>query len=149
MGKTAIDIDQLARQAQRDQVKVDYLKEKLPLRPIGWQILLEPQEPKKTSAGGIIIADAAQQVEEITITVGRVLRVGPTALQGKTSSGVNLADLDPSIQKVDDLIGMYVIYQRYTGSTITLRRTGKKLLLLTVTELLAIAEDPDELLFYV
>lgn len=147
-----VNVDLAARRAlqQADAETVDLLKlDRLPVQPAGWNILVEPMTPKQTSEGGIMLVSESQMAEEVNTTVGRVIACGPTAMQGKTNSGIEIRDFTDDIQKPADLKGRYVIYQKHTGQDVVLKKYGdRKLKLLTVTELLAVVDDPDDLRFY-
>lgn len=157
MASAKIDIDRIARNATNLQRRgsVDLLSlEKLPIEPWGWQMLVEPLEPVEVSEGGIVLPEESKQADEIQTTVARVLRLGPAALDGLTQSGLKLAKLIPKADGSDttpeDLIGQYLIFQRYTGYPITLRKYGnKKVLLISVTEVLAGVNDPSGIKFYI
>lgn len=133
---------------------------RMPLRVISWQILVEPWTPPK-KVRGFYIPKEATQVQEIQTHVGRVLQVGKTAFTGKTESGVLLSDIDDHLTDPKQLVGQWVIYQRHTGQKLNLCRyikDGRKLrltkedqktlLILTDTEILALADDPFDYQFW-
>lgn len=146
----SVDIDRIARQARIDKASedVDLVRDGVPLKVAHWNILVEPVKPKTMSDGGIMLPEDMLKAEAIQTTLGRVLQCGPTAFEGKTSSGISLATLAEGISSAEQLIGRYVIYQKYTGHAIQLRRTGTKLILLTVTEILAVPDNPADWQFY-
>ncbi len=45
----------------------------------GWRILVIPLEVISKTAGGIVISEETQQKEQLIVTVGRVLQLGPKA----------------------------------------------------------------------
>lgn len=145
-----IDIDAIARKAQRDAKvgNVDLLKAGIPLQMTYWNIVAEPKEPKTTSDGGIELASSVAERQAIQITVARVLACGPGAFAGQTSSGIPLSEMAEGVKCAADLIGKYVIHQKYTGLLLTTRQHQRKLLILTNTEILAITDDPDYWEFY-
>lgn len=149
-----IDIDAIARQAQhdvRDNVgsNVDPWDSRanLPIRTWTWHVLVEPIRPKQTTKGGIIVTTDAQKAKEIQTTIGLVRDVGPTAFQGKTASGIDLSVFSHEIRTAQDLIGRYVSYQRYTGNLYELKN-GRRLIMITDSEILGEVPNPDEFLFY-
>lgn len=148
---SAVNIDRLAREAKKeaDNKGIDYVKHarELPIKPFNWQIIIEPQRPKETSKGGIIITDTAKEVAQVQTTVGRIIAVGPTAFCGKTQSGVELSKFSPDIKTPQDLIGRYVLYQRYTGLEVKFKR-GQRMIVMDDTNILCDVPNPDELLFY-
>jgi co-chaperonin GroES (HSP10) len=149
MGKQAIDIDRLAREAKRDAKaakapSVRLTEEGLRGYAACWQIIVIPREPKRESAGGIALPESRQRAEEIFTTIGEVIACGPSALDGKTPSGIEIRKITAGIQSPDDLIGKWVVYQRYAGAPIRNKRLDAKLVVLTVSELLMVVEDPDE-----
>lgn len=153
--KPAIDIDKLARatqtQVRKESVDLTTLK-RFPVLAWSWNLLVEPLEPV-TQVNGIYVPEEAQKADEVQTTVARVLQVGPAALDGITNSGIKLSKLIPKADGSDttaeDLVGKYIIFQRYTGHPIILRDFGdKKVLLITVPEILGGVDDPSSIRFY-
>lgn len=145
-----IDIERAARQAlSGKKPNPDLLKHGFPFTPGGWNIVIEPLEPREITDGGLIIADISQEAESFQITIGRVLKAGPTSMQGRTSSGIDLSVFTEDIKCPADLIGKFVIYQRFAGHQLKLRRTGQKIIVMDITELLGVTDDPDAFKFYV
>ena len=145
-----INIDKLARDAMRDtKGEVSYVKnpEKLPIRPFIWQIVIEPKRPRETTESGLLIARSAQEVQEVQTTIGTVVALGPLAFTGKSQSGADMARFSDHITKPADLIGVDVLYQRYTGLNVKLKN-GRKLLVLDDTNIMCDVPFPDEILFY-
>ena len=150
MAKPAIDMDKLVRDAQREsKPQTDYLKhpEKLPIRPMIWQVIVEPQKPREMSASGIVVPPSAQEVAEVQTTIGTVLALGPLAFTGKSQSGADMARFSEHIKVPTDLIGQTVLYQRYTGLVVKFKN-GRKMLVLDDTNLMCDVPFPDEILFY-
>lgn len=116
-----------------------------PMLVAGWNILIRPKEPKRESEGGIALPSMTQQREEITCTVGQVVDCGPTALEGKTSSGIPLCKLAEGIETPVDLIGQWLMYARYTGHRVRLIENGALLHIITATEVQLILPGPDVL----
>lgn len=147
-----IDIDALARDAQREAVAAygpDPWDDRanLPIRAWFWHVLVEPLKPKQTTKGGIIVTDDARKAKEITTTIGVIRDIGPTAFTGKTSSGIDLGMFSREVQTPEDTIGRYVSYQRYTGHAYELRN-GRKLIMIAESEILGEVPNPDEFVFY-
>lgn len=144
------DVERAARRALREVAqKPDLLKEGFPFDP-GWvNIVVEPIEPRTVSDGGIEVVDLSQQAEAIQCTVARVLKAGPAAMEGVTASGIKLCNFHKDVQTIEQLIGKYVVYQLHCGQELTLRRTGQKIRVLKVTDLLGITDDPQAWKFYI
>lgn len=128
---------------------IDLLKEGFPFEPASWYICLEPVTPVEVSEGGIVLAEITKTAEGYQATVGRVLKCGPTAFAGKTTSGIDLGNFLPGIQCATQLIGKFVLYQAHTGQPLTLRKTGQRVVVMKLTDLLGVTEDPQAWKFYV
>lgn len=152
MTNLKIDIQKIIKDAK---VKVDFLllakQGKLPMRPTGWNILIEPVEPPRKSAGGIEYVEQTRDIASIQTNCARVLALGPTAFEGKTSSGIELSKLSDEIKTPGDMVGRWIIYQKHTGQASILRRPleGKKLMNITASEILDLVDDPNDFLFWV
>lgn len=147
-----IDIDALARDAQREIAKSNSVdpwdsRENLPIRAWFWNVLVEPLKPKERSKGGIIVTEQAQEAKKLTTTIGIIRDIGPTAFTGKTSSGIDLSRFSREIEYPEDLIGRFVSYQRYTGHAYEMRN-GRRLIMITESEILGEVPDPDQFVFY-
>jgi co-chaperonin GroES (HSP10) len=145
-----IDIDAIARETQREvtATQVDYgNRDNLPIVAFTWHVLVEPIRPKEKSAGGIYVPPDAKKAKEIQTTIGIVRDVGPTAFTGKTASGIDLSKFCRDIEGPEDLIGCFVSYQRYTGNVYDLKN-GRRLIMITDSEILGVVPDPEEFLFY-
>lgn len=126
----------------------DLLLEGFPFTPALWMIVVEPLLPREMSDGGIAVVDLSQEAESFQMTVGRVLKAGPAAMDGKTSGGVELANFTADIRVPSDLIGKHVVYKRHVGQELTLRKTGQIVKVMMLTDLLGITEDPYAWKFY-
>ena len=145
-----IDIDRVARTALREvAAKPDLLKDGFPFDP-GWvNLVVEAIPPRTTSDGGIEIVEDSMAAEEIQCTVARVLKCGPAAMEGVTASGIKLCNFHKDIQTIEQLIGKYVIFQLHCGQVLTLRKTGQKIRVIKVTDLLGVTPDPQAWRFYI
>lgn len=109
-----------------------------PLEIASWQILIEMQRPKD-KMGMFHKVESQLQAEQYLTVVGRVLMVGPTAFDGKTESGIDLSRLTATINSAEQLVGKFIIMQRYTGNDIYFApMPAKKLRVITITEILAV-----------
>ena len=108
-------------------------KSQLPA-PSGWRLLVLPFTPKEKSKGGIILADQTREREQLATVCGYVLSTGPDAY-----GDVNKFPEGPWCKKGD-----WVIFARYAGSR--LKIDGGELRLLNDDEILAIIQDPTDIL---
>lgn len=145
-----IDIDRVARRALKEvAIKPDLLKDGFPFDP-GWvNIVVETIAPRTTSDGGIEVVEESSEADRHQCTVARVLKAGPAAMEGLTASGIKLCNFHKDIQTIEQLIGKYVIYQLHCGQELTLRKTGQKIRVLKVTDLLGVTPDPHAWKFYI
>jgi co-chaperonin GroES (HSP10) len=143
-------IDRAAREALRAKVvKPDLLKEGFPFNPGLWNIVVEPIESKEETEGGIVLAAISQEADAFQVTCGRVLKVGPACMEGRTTSGIELCNFLPSVQTPQQLIGLHVLYQLHTGMSLYLRKTNQRIIVMKVTDLLGETSDPNAWKFYV
>ena len=135
--------EQAARVNLWDIIKKD--PSNFPLQAASWNILIEMYEPAATMGSAVKIVKTQAQIEQeqyLTV-IGRVLRCGPTAFEGRTTSGINCAELTDHIQTPDELEGRYVIIQRYVGNEIFFAPyPAKKLRFITLQEILAVTTVP-------
>lgn len=137
-----------ARQ-RREAEEPDLLVDGIKFTPSLWHIVIEPLKPRTTSDGGIEVVDVSQEAESYAVTIGRVLRCGPAAFEGRTTAGIDLSHFTNEISSPGQLIGKYVVYQHHVGQELTLRRTGQKVKVMKVTDLLGVTEDPHAWKFYI
>lgn len=149
-----VNVDLAARRAMQQAtaaagMSVDQILEIV--EPCMWNLLVEPITPKEETSHGIVLIKEVQQAEEINTTNARVLAVGPTAMDGKTNSGIVIRDLTPKIQRPADLIGKVVVFQKFTGQTIVVidEPKDRKLIFITTTEILGIVHKPEKIRFYI
>lgn len=136
------------QEAERKAERIDLLTvirekpEAFPLEVASWNILIEMVKVKDRMGRFLKHIDQMNQEQYLT-TVGRVLMCGPTALTGKTESGIPLDQLTATIKKPEDLIGKYVVIQRYTGNDLFFAPWPiKKLRYITATEILSVTTNP-------
>ncbi len=93
------------------------------LKPLDDRIVVKQSEAEETTAGGIVLPDAAQEKPN----QGKVVAVGPGSLldDGKRSP--------MSVKKGDE-----VLYGKYSGTEVEVN--GEKLVILKETDLLAVVE---------
>ena len=107
-------------------------------KPAYWRVLIMPVRPKETSKGGIVLARAHQDAQEVLNFMGRVVSLGPQAGTHERLGGDGKTPA-AAFPKVGD----YIIYGRYAGQRLLYK--GAKLLILNDDELLACAPNPDAL----
>ena len=56
---------------------------KLPLRAVGWKLLLKPMTPQEVTKGGIILAEQTKDAHLISALVCEVIDIGPQAYSDK------------------------------------------------------------------
>lgn len=135
-----------------DLSAAERLKSRQLLRTHLWYVLIEPLKPKTKSSGGLIeIPESAQTIEEINITIGQVLQVGPLAYQNNTKGGLDMRRFSHELVKPQDLIGRFVMYKRHTGMNLVLKEPNgdrAKFLLLDDDAVLCDVDDPSDFVFY-
>jgi hypothetical protein len=113
-----------------------------PLEVALWHILIEVAQPSLTM-GMIIKTDEQIKAEQWFSVCGKVISCGPSALKGKTSSGIDLSDFTGGIKDPEALIGKYVIHQRHVGAEVWFAPLpGKRLKFISATEVLAVTTNP-------
>ena len=108
-------------------------KTKLP-QPTGWRMLVLPFKMKEKTKGGLILADAALERQQVASQCGLVLRMGPDCYKDKErfSDG-------PWCKE-----GEWVMFARYAGSRIKIE--GGEIRLLNDDEVLATIKNPEDIL---
>jgi hypothetical protein len=151
MSQASSLVDRAARRALRETtVKTpDLLRDGFPFEPGLWNIVLEPLQPRTLSDGGIEVVDQSREAEEHQITIGRILKVGPAAMDGKTTSGIDLSNFLPGINTAKQLIGLYAIHMGHVGQVLRLRKTDQTIRVMKVTDLLGVTNDPHAWKFYI
>ena len=96
----------------------------LSLKPLGDRLVVEPIEQEEMTAGGIVLPDTAKEKPQ----KGKVLAAGPGA---RNDAGERIA--------LDVAVGDTVLFAKYAGTEIKL--TGKKVLVLRESDILAIIEE--------
>ena len=98
------------------------IEAELPLKPIGWRVLIRPYEPPKASDGGIIYGGDSLESEEHLTYVGKIVAMGNLCYKAVTRSGINLADVDPKPK-----VGDWIIYGTYGGQKVVMKNGVKYL----------------------
>lgn len=106
-------------------------------KPLFWRVLVAPIKPKEVSKGGIVLAVANLEAQEILNYLGKVVALGPMAGKHERLGGDGRAN--PDFPKVGD----YVAYGRYAGQRLSHKNV--RLLVCNDDELLAIVPNPETL----
>ena len=96
------------------------MAKKIKIRPLDDRVVVEPKEAEETTAGGIVLPDAAQEKPQR----GTVVAVGP----GKLLDSANRGELSVSVGDED-------IYGKYGGSDIEV--DGDEVKILRESDILA------------
>lgn len=107
-------------------------------RPTYWRVIIAPTKAKEVSHGGIVLALANQEAQEILNCIGKVVALGPMAGKHERLGG-NGVSPGPDFPKVGD----YVAFGRFAG--LRLIHRGVKLILANDDEILAIVPNPKTL----
>ena len=124
---------QKAEEKREEKAKELSDMQKLP-KPTGWRLLIMPHSGIKKTKGGVHLTDKAQEEIQLTTNVGLVLKVGPDAYKDS-----NRFPDGPWCKEKD-----WVLFAKYAGSRIKIE--GGELRLLNDEEVLAVIEDPEDLL---
>jgi chaperonin GroES len=106
---------------------------KLP-QPTGWRMLVLPFKMKEKTKGGLILADAALERQQVASQSGLVLKMGPDCYKDKE----RYAD-GPWCKEGD-----WVVFARYAGSRMKIE--GGEVRLLNDDEVLATIKNPEDIL---
>lgn len=132
--KTTIDLDNSGFLNNEDvAVPAD-----LP-RPLLWRCIVMPVQPKRMSAGGIALPEAAQDAELHLQYTGKLVAVGPLA-------GKNERFKSGDDYLWDAKVGDWVVYGRYAGQKVEFR--GVRYLIMNDDEILGVADGPDGFRIY-
>lgn len=151
-----VELDMAAQRAeierefeeQLEAERVDLFKiiqeapENFPLEAGLWNVLIEMVRPK-AKMGRFIKTQAQIEAEQYQTVIGRVLKVGPTASTGETEGKIPLHLIAKGISSAEELLGWYVIIQRYVGNEVYFAPLpAKKLRFIAVTEILGVTRVP-------
>jgi hypothetical protein len=145
-------VDRAAQRALRDTEETslpDLLVDGFDFIPTLWHIVIEPVKPRTHSSGGIEVVDSSQEAEAYQKTVGRVLKCGPLAFDGTTTSGQVLKKFALGIECGEDLVGKYVVHQSNIGQIYRLRETEQVIKVILLEQILGVVKDPDAWKFYI
>ena len=107
-------------------------------KPLFWRVLVAPMKPKEVSKGGIVLAQANIEAQDILNFVGKVVALGPQAGCHERLGGTGHVPA-PDFPKVGD----YVAYGRYAGQRLSCM--GVRLLVINDDEILTSVPSPENL----
>jgi|TARA_R100001086_G_scaffold209276_1_gene125024 chaperonin GroES len=108
--------------------------------PMGWKILVKPNEPKKHTQGGIVIPTKAIEAEEYLTAHGTILAMGDLAYRERdTGAGWKSRNFPK--------VGDDITYGKYSGQKLIVN--GQKMLLLNDDEVTSILPEGAEITSYI
>ena len=109
--------------------------ERLP-SPSGWRLLILPYRGKGKTEAGIYLPDQVVERESIATVCGYVLKSGPLAYKDETKF-----PLGPWCKEKD-----WIIFGRYAGARFKI--DGGEVRILNDDEVIAVVQDPEDILHY-
>ena len=109
------------------------LKERIP-SPTGWRIVVLPYKGKAKTSGGVYLPDQVIDSNEVSTTVGYVLKVGDLAYEDKQKFPTG-----PWCKEGD-----WIMFARYAGSRFKIE--GGEVRILNDDEILATILDPEDVI---
>ncbi|AWS40619.1 MULTISPECIES: co-chaperone GroES [Streptosporangium] len=97
---------------------------KVPVKPLGDRIVVQPLEAEQTTASGLVIPDTAKEKPQ----EGKVLAAGPGNWDDKGEKRIPL----------DVEVGDVVLYSKYGGTEV--KYSGEEYLVLSARDVLAVIE---------
>jgi co-chaperonin GroES (HSP10) len=85
------------------------------INPVGYNVLVKPEEVEKTTKGGIILPETKLEKDEFGRMEGQIVAVSPMAFTFK----------DWPVSAPKPQVGQRVIFSRYAGSEVTGRDGAK------------------------
>ena len=144
--RQAIDQDEAERALADKYDLVEMYRRDPALFPIEvslWHIMIEMIRPSLKFGGVIEKTPEQLKSEEYLARIGRVIACGPSALEGKTESGIELKNLTASVRRPEDLIGKYIVQMPHTGVDLWFTPLpAKRLKIISVTEIAAVTTNP-------
>ena len=132
--KLALEPD-LKKAAEEAEAKRNVPPEESSLpNPTGWRIMVLPFQPKVKTKGGILLAEAALERQQIGTVCGLVLGMGADCYRDKKRYPEG-----PWCKK-----GEWVVFARYAGSRLKIE--GGEIRILNEDEILATIQDPEMIL---
>ena len=107
-------------------------------RPVGYRILVRPLNVRPRTKAGLYLPEQSIEAQELLMTVGKLLAVGPVAWcrdDMTDENGKRVVWAKP---------GDYVVYGKYAGAKLLIN--GVKCLALNDDEIIAVVDKPEALL---
>lgn len=108
----------------------------LPVKPIGWRVLVRPYKPSSSSAGGIALPSEALESEQLLTYVGQIVAMGDQCFTAQTRSGIDMSKIADKPK-----VGDWVMYGTYGGQNIV-TKSGTKYLMMNDDGIMGIVADP-------
>ena len=109
-------------------------------RPMNWKVLIQPNEIKAETKGGILLPDKVKENEQILTAHGTVMAIGELAYRERETG-------ERWKQEIVPQVGDKVTYGKYAGQKIVVNNV--RFLLLNDDEITAILPDGVEVTAYV
>ena len=109
-------------------------------RPMNWKVLIQPNEIKAETKGGILLPDKVKENEQILTAHGTVMAVGELAYRERDTG-------ERWKQEIVPQVGDKVTYGKYAGQKIVVNNV--RFLLLNDDEITAFLPDGVEVTAYV
>ena len=108
--------------------------------PLNWKVLVQPNQVKAKTAGGILLPESSKDNEEYLTAHGAVCALGDLAYRDRDTGKRWRSDVSPKV-------GDRVTYGKYAGQKIVVK--GVKFLLLNDDEITSILPDGVDVAAYV
>jgi co-chaperonin GroES (HSP10) len=109
-------------------------------RPMNWKVLIQPNDIKAETKGGILLPDKVKENEQILTAHGTVMAIGELAYRERETG-------ERWKQEIVPQVGDKVTYGKYAGQKIVVNNV--RFLLLNDDEITAILPDGVEVTAYV
>ena len=121
-----------------EELKGSITRKELPM-PMGWKVLIQPNQSKSKTAGGIILPSKAKENEAYLTAHGQVAKVGELAYRERgTGEGWKISNKPK--------VGDKVTYGKYAGQKLVIN--GVRFLLLNDDEITSILPEGVEVTAY-
>ena len=122
-----------------DQTEATIGSDLLPI-PLNWKVLVQPNQVKTKTTGGIFLPESSQNNEEYLTAHGSICALGDLAYRDRDTGKRWRSETSPKV-------GDRVTYGKYAGQKIVIK--GVKFLLLNDDEITAVLPDGDDDAAYV
>ena len=117
-----------------EETESEISSKQLPI-PLNWKVLVQPNQVKTKTAGGLHLPTISQDNEEYLTAHGTVCALGDLAYRDRDTGKRWRADVSPKV-------GDRITYGKYAGQKLVVK--GVKFLLLNDDEILATISDPTD-----